>query len=121
MSTEPEGIHLDVNGVPPVKQAPFGQNAENRKRRKRLKDEAAMVAKDTNRAYEFYGETPVRIAIRYSRARGKSDAANIVGGIADALEGVFYEDDRQLTCIAYTEEMGKKRDSYTVSLESMTL
>ena len=82
-----------------------------------MKDEAVRLAKETNRAYELYGDAKVKLTIMYGRNRGKLDAANIVGGIADALQGTFYEDDGQSVQIYYEEEINKKKDYYEITLE----
>lgn len=80
-------IKFQINDVPPVKQASIGNQRDNARRRKRLRDEALKVAKD--RPYALYGETRVGLAILYLRSNGKLDGANIIGGIADALQGFF--------------------------------
>jgi Holliday junction resolvase RusA-like endonuclease len=111
-------IKFQIVDVPPVKQASIGNHRDNAKRRKRLRDEALRVAK--GKPYAFYGETKVRLTILYLRSNGKLDAANIIGGIADALQGFFYENDRQLVEIDYKEEQKKKgKDSYDITLKEV--
>lgn len=51
--------------------------------------------------------TNVKLIIEYSRCRRNYDGVNIVGGIANALEGIAYLNDRQITEIHYSEKRGK--------------
>ena len=56
--------------------------------------------------------------VRYVRSAGKADALNILGGIGDALQGIAYEDDRQIRRVEYVEERGE-RDEYWVEVEPL--
>lgn len=47
--------------------------------------------------------TPCAVSIRYMRNKGRSDSANIVGGILDGLQGIVFENDNQVVEIFYTE------------------
>lgn len=51
--------------------------------------------------------TNVKLIIEYSRCRRNYDGVNIVGGIANSLEGIVYLNDRQITEIYYSEKKGK--------------
>ena len=111
-------IKLDINEEPPVKQPSIGSQSDNTKRRLRLRGIALERAQKT--PYPFYGVNHIKISILYIRCRGKLDSANIVGGIADCLQGIFYENDRHLTEIKYREEAKNKgKDSYTITLEKV--
>ena len=46
----------------------------------------------------------VGLDIQYTRAKGENDSANIIGGIADALQGILYANDNQLVKITYAEQ-----------------
>ncbi|NWG11230.1 RusA family crossover junction endodeoxyribonuclease [Candidatus Bathyarchaeota archaeon] len=60
----------------------------------------------------------IRLSITYHRQKGKSDAVNIIGGIADALNGIAYDDDSQITQINYQETKGSF-DEYTIIVEEV--
>ena len=47
----------------------------------------------------------IAIRVKYKRAKGENDAANIIGGICDALQGILYANDRQVTQFEYSEEV----------------
>ena len=110
-------IAITVAGIPPVKSPSIGGHGENKKRKQKFEREAVRIAKETGRELELYGKC-VRLTIVYHRYRGNVDAANIIGGVADALEGPFYRNDRQITEVRYKEDPSKKKDEYTVGLES---
>ena len=58
---------------------------------------------------------PVSIsAVVHRRSHGGVDAANIIGGIADALEEPFYKDDSQIAEVYYKESPAKKKMSLVV-------
>lgn len=104
-------IEISVQGKPPYKQAPAspGEKGNQDKSKEELQ----------NKAREMYKSEPlegdVSLVIVYSRSRGKMDSANIIGGIADALENIVYKNDRQIKSIQYTETKGGE-DHYTVSV-----
>lgn len=110
-------IQILVRDRPPVKTAVYDRN--NSKRRQKLLEETLKVAKESKRAFELYGKR-VKMTISYRRSEGKHDAANIISGIADAMQGPFYQDDNQISEIHYIEQpvkKGKKKDDYEVILE----
>jgi len=98
-------IRFRVNAPPPYKQTPASRSErENQALRRQLLRERAREA--------FGGSQPLAqhcaLAIRYSRRLGRSDSGNIVGGVLDALQGVTYQDDRQVVEIRYAEEPGEQ-------------
>jgi len=107
-------MKLCVKEIPPYKQAPAdGRERENKRIRtmalkREAKEELSIPIKQKS----------VRLVIWYSRLRGKSDAVNIIGGIADALNGIAYNDDRQITEIHYDETKGNI-DEYQVIVEEI--
>ena len=102
-------LEIHVEDCPPWKQSPAndGEGTRQKERRALLEE----------RAKEIFGKAPclvtqITLSIRYKRNKGRADACNIIGGVADALE-VLYIDDREIKEVHYTEEMGDK-DEYWV-------
>jgi len=117
MPNEGLPVKISIKGIPPVKSLAYSaQHKENRKRRDRLLKEAVRVAKDNRQEYVLYGKD-VKLGIIYRRSQGNMDSTNIIGGIADVLEGVFYKDDSQIREVHYKEHLRKKRDDYEVTLD----
>jgi len=113
--TEANKAQVHVVGLPPYKQTPADkkekQSQEERKDRLRRevfshKNEGLFFAKK------------IVLSIRYQRAKGLSDAANIIGGIADALQGVLYLNDARITEIRYIENLAPEGavDEYWVEV-----
>ena len=103
-------MEFHVTGFPPYKQTPVdGVEKGHQVERARLLSEAASRS-----SQQLEGR--VALAIRYKRKAGRSDAANIIGGIADTLQGICYVNDSQLKEIHYTEEAGDE-DEYWVVVE----
>ena len=105
-------LEIHVEGCPPWKQIPA-----NGGERTRQKERRALLEQ---RAKEIFGKAPclvtqIALSIRYRRNKGRADACNIIGGVADALE-VLYIDDREIKEVHYTEQMGAK-DEYWVTVE----
>lgn len=104
-------LSCEVNFIPPSKQTPADQRErdENNKRKEKLKVTLASI----------YCNHPINnkcsISIRYSRHNGKSDSANIIGGILDALQGIVISNDNQFIDIAYTEWEGES-DWYQITI-----
>ena len=109
-------ITIQVDDKPPYKQSPASEaeRASQEKRRRSLKEKARET---------FDLPLPLisncSFSIRYSRKNGRSDSANIIGGIADALQGVVIKNDRQITEINYAEWRGD-RDWYEVIITELT-
>lgn len=60
---------------------------------------------------------PLGLEIDLYRAKDcRFDAANIIGGIADALTGVAYRDDRYLAEVRYREARGAGKSLYHVAV-----
>jgi len=104
-----------VRFAPPWKQAPA--NGQERERQDVRRQELVEAANRTIQSHiGFPWTASVRIEIRYTRhGRSGPDPANIIGGIADALQGIAYQNDRQLTQIRY-DESGGSFDEYEVQL-----
>ena len=60
----------------------------------------------------------LKMEVIYQRFRGRMDSANIIGGIADALNKIAYKDDIQLREIQYSELRGNE-DGYSVRISSL--
>ncbi len=108
-------ISIEVTGSPPYKQAPadVSEAANQSQRQELLRREARKAAADV--LGEGPVDGPVSISITYLRARGRADAANIIGGIADGLQGIAYVNDSQVKEVHYVEERGKE-ESYSVTI-----
>jgi len=104
-------MKIYVKEIPPYKQTP----ADLRERhlqtlRTKTLQEVAI------REIETPLNGPVKLEITYHRGKGRSDSSNIIGGIADALNTIAYEDDRQIKILNYTEEK-KSLDEYWINIE----
>jgi len=101
-----------VRGKPPYKQAPADPSEQENQRTYRQNLEA-----EARRHFPETISREVRIEIIYTRAKGCSDAPNIIGGIIDSLQGIAYDNDRQVVEIHYRENRGPI-DQYSVSMTS---
>jgi Holliday junction resolvase RusA-like endonuclease len=111
------GVHLYIEELPPYKQTPAdAREKELQEQRSQVLREAAHKAYDNQAPFKG----PVELAIGYMRHDGKSDSANIVGGIADALIKVIYKDDSQIKEIRYSETTGVK-DCYWIEVRSRNI
>jgi Holliday junction resolvase RusA-like endonuclease len=111
---------LIVEGSPPVKQPPA--DAAERMRQKVPNDLMAAAHADRygDRWQMWLYQVDLRLEIRYERGSARSDSANIIGGIADALEKLnVYWSDAQLRTIDYAETRAHGgRDRYVVRVRS---
>ena len=107
-------MELYVKEIPPYKQAP----ADRRERENQRTRTAALRKEVQNRFTTPMRQMGVRLTITYCRHKGRSDAVNIIGGIADALNGIAYDDDKQITEIHYRETKGSI-DEYHVIVEEV--
>lgn len=105
---------IEFKGLPPFKANPsVGRGRAGAQERQRLFKEAAQRTLRKWRIEQGAGDSVmfpwepmssrISLNIIYSRAIGGNDSANIIGGICDALQGVFYADDRQVVQISYCE------------------
>lgn len=102
---------LQVREIPPYKQTPA-----DRRERQNQEMRADALKVEANRQFGSLLRGNLRLTIEYHRHRGRSDAANIIGGIADALNKIAYDDDRQIVEIHYREAKGDV-DWYQVVIE----
>ncbi len=103
-------IEISLRGQPPVKQPGPYEKEKNKKRRVRLRQQALIVTRETNWPVDLFDKN-MKITIWYNRYKGGSDSANIIGGIADALQGSCYHNDSQLVEVHYSQE-GKSKKKY---------
>lgn len=107
---------IEFKGLPPFKASPgVGRGRAGAQERQRLFKEAAqrtlrkwrLEQGDGNSIIFPWEPMTARISLNifYNRAFGGNDSANIIGGICDALQGVFYADDRQVVNIRYSEAL----------------
>jgi hypothetical protein len=111
ISLKKRRLEIYVEGCPPWKQA-----AANGDEKARQKERRALLEE---KAREIFGKAPclvtqIKLSIRYRRNIGRCDATNIIGGIADALQAVYF-DDREIRQVHYIEEWGDK-DEYWVTV-----
>jgi len=109
-----KSITLVVHGSPPWKQVPVDQSESTRQadRKKLLQDTAEEV---------YRGAAwlkPVALAIRYDRKSGRCDGASIIGGVADALQGILYQEDTQVKQLHYDERAGAQ-ERYQVTITEL--
>ncbi len=106
-------ITLHVREMPPYKQTPA-----DRRERENQKKRADALREEAN--CQSIPPTPnnVCLTINYHRHRGRADAANIIGGIADALNNITYDDDSQIVEIHY-REIKANVDEYQVVVEDI--
>lgn len=104
---------LHIVDIPPYKQAPadIHEKENQKKRAEALKTEAEKLFENPMRG-------KVHLKVEYHRHKGRSDAANIIGGIADALNKIAYVDDKQIVEIHYHEALGKV-DEYWVEIDEV--
>jgi len=104
-----------VVALPPYKQTPA--NKSEKQGQARRKDQLQQVA-SACRNEKFFSAKRILLSVKYQRARGLADAANIIGGIADALEGILYLDDNRITEVHYVEESAPEAtfDEYWVEV-----
>ncbi len=104
-------IEISVQFIPPYKQSRASKEEGNH--------QSERTEKLQNAAREKYTSPPtsggVNLSIIYYRHKGRADSANIIGGIADALQNIVYENDRQLKSIQYKETKADE-DLYTISI-----
>lgn len=104
-----------VDSAPPWKQI-AADNAE-RARQAECRDSLQRKAREV-----FSGSAPLSancaVTIHYSRSRGRSDSANIIGGILDSLQGIIFDNDNQVTEITYIEWPGSQ-DWYQVTITEL--
>ena len=104
-----------VDNMPPWKQAPADDNEKARQtKRKQALQEKARESFNSSPV-----STPCAISIRYCRNKGRSDGANIVGGIADSLQGIIFDNDNQVVEISYREWSGD-RDWYQIKVTELS-
>ncbi len=106
-----------VDATPPWKQTPAdaGERERQRERLAALQQKAREYMREAN---PLSGRCTV--AIRYTRGQGRSDSANIIGGVLDGLQGTVLINDRQVVEIAYTEHQGSA-DRYQVTVSEIGL
>ena len=104
-------VRIEFEGLPPFKGS--GPNAARGKQRQydfRLRAQRAFASWRTSGAGVAGVGFPwdpmlsaISLSMTYERGTGANDAANIVGGVCDALQDVAYADDKQVRHILYAE------------------
>ena len=114
-------IGLQVEGIPPVKQTPAdGIERARQAAANEALAEAVRTQLPENRM--ILRTVDLALSVRYERGRGRSDSANIIGGIADQLQRCnIYWDDAQLRRIEYAEVPSSDGgDRYSVRLTGLS-
>ncbi|MBI4362254.1 MAG: RusA family crossover junction endodeoxyribonuclease [Euryarchaeota archaeon] len=106
---------VEVRGIPPYKQAPadVSERRNQQERKAILKHQSEEALRGIGA--KFDKDERLGIWVSYRRKKGRADAANIIGGIADTLQGLVYSNDHQLRQIHYEEQPGEV-DGYTVKV-----
>jgi len=113
--TEATTVTLVVDTMPPWKQTAADENEKRRQveRKKALQQKAREAFNTLPLPF-----IPYAVSIHYSRKEGKSDSANIIGGILDSLQNIIFQNDNQVKEIFYTEWQGD-RDQYQVTVTKL--
>lgn len=104
-------VEFTVMEKPPYKQ----DYADSSERENQLKYRNALRAMATQH-FQKPLEGKVKVKIVYNRVKGRADAMNIIGGIADSLQGISYFNDNQIVEVYYREDKGDSADKYTVNI-----
>ena len=106
-----------VDGPPPWKASPGPMRAKYEPERKQLVEKLRREAYRVKEEEIFFSDE-VALAVTYLRAQKARDPANIIGGIADALQGILYKNDSKLVEIHYSElPIGKdQEDKYWIEV-----
>jgi len=122
MAKSNKRLVIEQPGIPPVKQPGPNEGKKNKDRKVRLQQKALNITRETQWPVEYYTKN-IKMSITYYRGVAKLDSANIIGGIADSLQGPCYHNDKQLVEIHYSEQKKSrkkyKRDRYEVALEAI--
>jgi len=106
-------MRVEYRGLPPFKANPGPGSSGAKQRQADFKAAAesqleAWRSSEGGKSQHFRHpwdpmNARIDLHIKYNRVKGGNDSANIIGGICDALQGVLYADDRQVTVIDYRE------------------
>ena len=121
-------VRIEFEGLPPFKGT--GPNAAGARQRQQDFKIQAQRAFDTwrtsgagNAGVAFPWDpmlSTISLLVTYERGKGTNDAANIVGGVCDALQGVAYADDKQVRHILYAEkEVPSSADRLVVDVAAL--
>lgn len=110
-------VIIEVKCKPPYKQswASSSERGNQKSRKEKLQEEAKKKVSDLHGSL-MSGDLTMKVV--YTRSKGRADAANILGGIADSLQKIVYENDRCLTKIDYSEKKGNEEE-YVVEISSI--
>jgi len=111
-------LKVEVRSAPPVKQTPADARERERQQLANLALRDALAAQYPDGPPAYPRADRLGIDIEYQRGQGRSDAANVVGGVADQLERLrVYANDAQLVEIRYRESPAVDRvDRYSVTV-----
>lgn len=104
-----EPVEIVVPGLPPVYGAALSISSAKHPHAARVA-ELRKKAKEVMRGREAL-TTPLVLAVRQTYAPGAmADAANVIGAISNALEGIVYANGSLIREIHFQSEKGKRRE-----------
>ena len=111
-------IEFAVEGPPPAYDP--GYSIENPKHpRYRLTQKLREVAKKAMKGRGLFKEDiSLEIEHQTSKKEQEADSANIIAGIANALQGIIYENDCQIKEIHYRQRVSE-RDMYRIRIKKI--
>ena len=65
------------------------------------------------------GSMAMEVEYHLFEGNPKADAVNIIGGIANALQGIVYEDDNQIREIHYKQFFVEDKDLYRIKVREL--
>lgn len=98
---------IQVKYNPPVK---GGQHPDEKNRKEMLRNEAKKQL-----GYNVPKPNLVILSVKHYNSTSAADALNVLGGIADVLSDIAYEDDSQIVESHY-KKIWDKKDWYIVEL-----
>lgn len=110
-----KSVTFVVDNMPPWEQTPADDNEKARQ----IKRKQALQEKARESFNSSPVSTPCAISIRYCRNIGRLYGTNIVGGVTEGLQGIIFEDDKQVVEISYCEWSGD-RDWYQITVTELT-
>ncbi|MDO8615965.1 MAG: RusA family crossover junction endodeoxyribonuclease [Dehalococcoidia bacterium] len=109
-------VTVEVDGSPPYKQITASPGEKRNQLTANLRETATKAFTEQS-LFEEPVEGKLCLSITYRRLVGRCDAANIIGGIADALQDIAYINDSQVREVHYIEEPAD-REGYTVTVSA---
>lgn len=99
---------------------PWKQTAADESEKRRQAERKESLQKRAKEAFKASDpiSTQCAVSVHYSRKKGRSDSANIIGGILDSLQGIIFYNDNQVVEVSYTESPSSQ-DWYQVKVTEL--